>query len=214
MAVDSKEPRQQWKEPKSWSDERKKRVEQYANVRPAASRGAKFGVTAALLSKVYSMGDKAGKAAPVVRSAASGGKLSKFLRSARSRTTLPALVVPAAIAAGVADQRLEAAAQKEKKLAKKFEQKLGGIDISNDSEAPLRQRHTAATLSEGAEHSNVAVTNAMLEELFSHKDEMARRCEKQLKGLFKSPSYGRNRGLGLSAAEASKLVTRAFSGKE
>ena len=78
----------------------------------------------------------------------------------------------------------------------------------------LFQRSPEALLSEGAERSNVAVTNQMLDDLFSRRDVMGKKAYSQLRSLFTNKEhYGRNTRLGMSANESSKLVNRAFSGE-
>ena len=78
----------------------------------------------------------------------------------------------------------------------------------------LFQRNPEALLSEGAEQSNVAITNQMLDGLFSRRDQMAKKSYAQLSSLYTNKShYGRNTRLGMSAGESSKLVTRAFKGE-
>ena len=93
-------------------------------------------------------------------------------------------------------------------------EKHSGMDTSQDIEHPLRQRHEAATLSEGAERVNAANINGITDELITRKPEMARRCKEQLGDLFPAStagnSYGRARAVGMTAREASELVTRAF----
>ena len=80
--------------------------------------------------------------------------------------------------------------------------------------AELFQRSPEALLSEGAEKSNVATTNEMLDGLFSRRDEFSKKAYSQLSSLYTNKQhYGRNTRLGMSAAEASKLVNRAFTGE-
>lgn len=77
----------------------------------------------------------------------------------------------------------------------------------------LFQRDPHSLLSEGAERSNVSAANEMLDGLFSRRDEMAKKSYSQLSSLYTNKEhYGRNTRLGMSAAEASKLVNKAFSG--
>ena len=77
--------------------------------------------------------------------------------------------------------------------------------------AGVFQRGPEGQLSEGAEMSNVAVTNKMLDDLFSRRDAMTKRSYSQLSSLYTNKEhYGRNTRLGMSAAEASKMVSRAF----
>jgi len=91
--------------------------------------------------------------------------------------------------------------------------KFAGIDTSNDAPAGVFQRRPEALLSEGAEQSNVAITNQLLDDLFGMRDEMSKKSYAQLSDLYTNKEhYGRNMRLGMSAEEASKLVTRAFHG--
>ena len=87
-----------------------------------------------------------------------------------------------------------------------------GINTENDASNPIRQRHVAATLSEGAEQANVDTMQGTMEGLFARKEIMAKRCESQLRSLFKGgkDSYGRNRAVGMTAREASGMVNRVF----
>jgi len=89
-----------------------------------------------------------------------------------------------------------------------------GINTENDASNPIRQRHVAATLTEGAEQANVDNVQGLMDGLFAHKDEMAKRCESQLGDLFSSAkgSYGRARAVGMTAREASGMVNRVFKG--
>lgn len=86
------------------------------------------------------------------------------------------------------------------------------INTSWDRPGSLRQRGGEGVFTEGAEESNVQTVNEVLDGLFARKADMAKRCEAQLGDLFanKDESYGRARGAGMPAAEASRLVTRAF----
>ena len=78
----------------------------------------------------------------------------------------------------------------------------------------LFQRNPESLLSEGAEQSNVAITNQMLDDLFSRRAEMTKKSYAQLSSLYTNKEhYGRNTRLGMSASEASKMVTRAFKGE-
>lgn len=89
-----------------------------------------------------------------------------------------------------------------------------GEDLSCGPKAGVFQRNPEALLTEGAEQSNLAVTNQMMDDLFARRDEMAKKSYSQLSSLFTNKEhYGRNTRLGMSAAEASKLVNRAFNGK-
>jgi hypothetical protein len=75
---------------------------------------------------------------------------------------------------------------------------------------PLFQREKGLT--HAAEMSNVANTNEILDSLFTRRADLAARSYRQLSSLFSSKEhYGRNTRLGMSAGEASRLVTRAFS---
>lgn len=88
--------------------------------------------------------------------------------------------------------------------------KLSSIDTREDPSSGLFQRNPEALLTEGAENSNVQITNEMLDGLFSRRDEMAKKSYAQLSSLFTNKEhYGRNVRLGMSADEASKLITRA-----
>ena len=91
--------------------------------------------------------------------------------------------------------------------------KLSGIDTSHDAPRGVFQRNPEALLSEGAEQSNVAITNQMLDDLYARRDAMSKKSYAQLSSLYTNKEhYGRNTRLGMSAQEASKLVTRAFKG--
>lgn len=72
-----------------------------------------------------------------------------------------------------------------------------------------RGRNPEAVSGLATERGNIASGNAVLDGLFARKAEMADRTEKQLSVLFKNPSYGRNRALGPTAAEASSYLGRA-----
>jgi len=87
-----------------------------------------------------------------------------------------------------------------------------GISTIFDRPHELRQRDSAGAFSEGAERANVVTTNAITDGLIARKDEMAKRCEDQLKDLFANApnSYGRARAVGMTASEAARLVDRAF----
>jgi hypothetical protein len=88
------------------------------------------------------------------------------------------------------------------------------MNTDNDPKKGLFQRNPEALLSEGAEKSNVAITNQMLDGLFARRDEMTKKSYSQLNSLYTNKQhYGRNTRLGMSADEASKLVTRAFKGE-
>lgn len=68
------------------------------------------------------------------------------------------------------------------------------------------------TLTHGAEMSNVANTNEILDDLFAKRESLAAKSYRQLSGLFTNKEhYGRNTRLGMSAREAGRLVNRAFS---
>lgn len=90
------------------------------------------------------------------------------------------------------------------------------MPIQTDEDRPgmLRQRNPEAVFTEGAEKANIDNQQGLLGTLFARKDEMHRRCEDQLGGLFATSegSYGRVRAVGMSADEASRIVTRAFKG--
>lgn len=89
-----------------------------------------------------------------------------------------------------------------------------GMNTDNDPSKGIFQRNPEALLSEGAEQSNVAITNQMLDDLFSRRDEMTKKSYSQLSSLYTNKEhYGRHTRLGMSAGEASKLVTRAFKGE-
>ena len=89
-----------------------------------------------------------------------------------------------------------------------------GMNTDHDAAKGLFQRNPEALLSEGAEQSNVAITNQMLDDLFSRRDEMSKKAYSQLSSLYTNKEhYGRNTRLGMSAREASKLVNRAFKGE-
>jgi hypothetical protein len=91
--------------------------------------------------------------------------------------------------------------------------KIAGIDTSQDAPSGLFQRRPEALLTEGAEQSNVAITNQLLDDLFSRRDELEKKSYSQLSNLFTNKEhYGKGVRLGMSADEASKLVTRAFHG--
>ena len=67
-------------------------------------------------------------------------------------------------------------------------------------------------LTQAAEQSNVANTNEVLDDLFRRRGDLAAKSYRQLSSLFSSKEhYGKNTRLGMSAAEASRMVTRAFS---
>jgi hypothetical protein len=82
---------------------------------------------------------------------------------------------------------------------------------AHDAERPLGQREVDATLSECAERTNLD-GQKVLDDLFSKREEMGNRAEHQLEDLFAhtKDSYGRARAVGMTAAEASKVVNRAF----
>ena len=89
-----------------------------------------------------------------------------------------------------------------------------GMNTDGDAPKGLFQRNPEALLSEGAEQSNVAITNQMLDDLFSRRDEMTKKSYAQLSSLYTNKEhYGRHTRLGMSAGEASKLVSRAFKGE-
>jgi hypothetical protein len=90
-------------------------------------------------------------------------------------------------------------------------EKRSGIDTSEDT-LGLRQRHGAATLSQGAEQANVENIQGIMDKLIARKPAMAKLCEQQLGELFPGSknSYGRARAVGMTASEASALVNRAF----
>ena len=89
-----------------------------------------------------------------------------------------------------------------------------GMNTDNDPPRGIFQRSPEALLSEGGEASNIAITNQMLDDLFSRRDEMSRKSYSQLSSLYTNKEhYGRNTRLGMSAREASKLLTRTFKGE-
>ena len=87
-----------------------------------------------------------------------------------------------------------------------------GMDTSHDRPGVLRQRGGEATFTEGAEKLNVHTIQGVMDGLFANKDEMAKRARAQLGDLFANAenSYGRARAVGMTAAEASRVVDRAF----
>lgn len=88
------------------------------------------------------------------------------------------------------------------------------MPIQTDEDRPgrLRGRDGAAVFTEGAEESNAQVTNGITDVLIDRKDEMKRRCSDQLGDLFANAgdSYGRARAVGMTAREASSVISRAF----
>lgn len=88
------------------------------------------------------------------------------------------------------------------------------MPIRTDGDRPneLRQRGVAGAFTEGAERSNVETVQGVMDTLLANKDKMSRQAEQQLGSLFDNAenSYGRARAVGMTAAEASRLVTRAF----
>jgi len=74
----------------------------------------------------------------------------------------------------------------------------------------LFQRNSEALLTEGAERSSVETSNGILDALYANKSKMSEMASQQLKDLYAGDGYGRHLRLGLTADEASKLVTRAF----
>ena len=88
------------------------------------------------------------------------------------------------------------------------------MNTDNDPRSELFQRNPEALLSQGSEISNIVNTNQMLDDLFSRRDEMAKRAYSQLDSLYTNKEhYGRNTRLGMSAAEASKMVNKVFKGE-
>ena len=58
--------------------------------------------------------------------------------------------------------------------------------------------------------AHIRNVNQVTDELFANKAKMHQAAEKQLNALFDTPSTGRVRSVGMSAAEASALVNRAY----
>jgi hypothetical protein len=85
------------------------------------------------------------------------------------------------------------------------------IDTSHDRARSLRQRNPEAVFTEGVEKINVNTIQGVMDGLFANKAEMHKRCEAQLGELFAGKSYGRARAVGMTAAQASRVVDRAFS---
>lgn len=74
----------------------------------------------------------------------------------------------------------------------------------------LFARPPTAQLTSAAEQLNVEETNALLDSLFNSRDVLATRAYRQLSNLFTNKDhYGRNTRLGMSAAEAGRMVSRA-----
>lgn len=91
-----------------------------------------------------------------------------------------------------------------------------GMDTRYDRPGMLRQRNPEAAFTEGIERSNVETIQGLTDVLFANKEEMAKRTQAQLSDLMANAtnSYGRARAVGMTAAEASKMVDRAFQPKK
>ena len=101
-----------------------------------------------------------------------------------------------------------AKAREEKRMRKAAE-----IENPPDTAAGLRGREASAVFSTGMEEKNIEGTNEILDGLFACKAKMAQMTEDQLSGLIKSPSHGRVRNLGPTAAQASSVLGQAFRRK-
>jgi hypothetical protein len=74
----------------------------------------------------------------------------------------------------------------------------------------LFSRSPSAQLTSGAEKLNVQESNELLDRLFASRDVLATRAYRQLSSQFTNQEhYGRNVRLGMSAAEASRMVDKA-----